>query len=736
MPRYTLEDFVSSNEQRKAQILDEQAGTRVQKENGKIDKTYDAQKGKMDKLWMSIYYSIKKDAQRRATSVVSDEEKFQNGLSSRRQSSDAEDNKAAELDTKVIHAIVPEATLEYLRDIHFLVGMTIAKSTHDLAKEQQRIKASLPDTYPEETKQLLSDMLAKNGEGMANLVENYANLMLQTMGEMKAPDQAGPVDRQETYDSIMMHLLNEDMKTKLGPGIPPAMTVSQYLDLLKATPEDRASFLQANDCGAEDSLYETFGKKLDNDPEIKLLQNRAKTDEEKARIRYDQIVTAICSDYAHKMPKAWVNEGSQTYIEGLQNTERKEYENGNRIKNLPDQKRALIQKGVDYNALEKQMLHDNALSTLRTATEKVTSGKRLDMRHQPGIAEAIGANIPTARIRSRLQLTAGALENLKKINPVWKFHKTDSAKYTKFVTALKAYHEALARNDGGKIHDERNKMIKYGLEYIDGKESKRSNSNGQGRFDTVVTLLQEELKEEAFNRLINKINAKRSNNEQVSAAYYKGKKSTYLKNSQKSDRIDQEKSRENRKDDLDYRAQAHLFDMDERYAPEKRDPEDRWITTLPAVSRIPTERYHLSVRDYTALAFSSALSSPNRDLFLLEDNILMQKDAAAADGKKATDIAIKAYSEGDKIPLANLLTLGIQKLTQEAQNKNVTEKACMQEMSSRMLNMLDRDPELKKYTMRQGLKEEDIQAAKKIDAPVAARGHERNESLAEIELIH
>ena len=734
MPRYTLEDFINSNEQRKAQILDEQARTRVQKENGKIDKTYDAQKGKMDKLWMSIYYSIKKDAQRRAASVLSDEEKFENGLSSRRSSSDTEDNKATELDTKVIHAIVPEATLEYLRDIHFLVGMTTAKATHDLDKEQQRIKASLPDTYPEETKQQLSDMLAKNGECMANLVDNYANLMLQTMAEMKVPGQAVPEDRQQTYDSMMMHLLSEDMRAKLGPQIPPTMTVGQYLDLLKATDKDREAFLQANGCGAEDSLYETVGKKIDTDPEVTLLLNRAKTDEDKARVRYNQIVNQICADYAHKMPKVWVNEGTKTYLKGLQKTELKEYENGERIKNLPDQKRDLIQKGVDYNAIEKQMLHDNALSTLRTATEKVTSGKRLDMRHQTGIAEAIGADIPAAKINSRLQLTAGALETLKNINPVWTFHKTDSAKYTKFVTALKAYHEALARNDGGKVHDERKKLVKYAYEYIDGKESKRSNSNGQGRFDTAMTLLQAELKKEEFDQLIDRINAKRTNpRDKVSVAYYQEKKARFVKDSQKTDRLNQEKAKENRKSDLDYHAVAYLFDMDQHYAPKQRDPEDRWTTTLPAVGRTVTNRHHLSVRDYAALAFSSALSSPNRDHFLFENNILMQKDEAVADGRKATEIAVKAYSEGDKIPLANLLTLGIQKLTQEAQDKNITQKACMQEMSTRMMNMLDRDPELKKYAMRQGLKEEDIQAAKKLDAPVEV-GPGRNNSLAEIQL--
>ena len=65
------------------------------------------------------------------------------------------------------------------------------------------------------------------------------------------------------------------------------------------------------------------------------------------------------------------------------------------------------------------------------------------------------------------------------------------------------------------------------------------------------------------------------------------------------------------------------------------------------------------------------------------------------------------------MPLAKLLSLGIQKLNQESAGKTGTEKACMKEMSQRMFNMLQRDPELQKYAERQGLTKEAMKAAGK-----------------------
>ncbi len=56
-------------------------------------------------------------------------------------------------------------------------------------------------------------------------------------------------------------------------------------------------------------------------------------------------------------------------------------------------------------------------------------------------------------------------------------------------------------------------------------------------------------------------------------------------------------------------------------------------------------------------------------------------------------------------------------------------------MADRMVGMLDRDPELKKYALRQGLKAEDIKAAKEINAPkFVDLNNERRESLGDIQL--
>ncbi|MBQ1368469.1 MAG: hypothetical protein IIY45_10365 [Firmicutes bacterium] len=56
-------------------------------------------------------------------------------------------------------------------------------------------------------------------------------------------------------------------------------------------------------------------------------------------------------------------------------------------------------------------------------------------------------------------------------------------------------------------------------------------------------------------------------------------------------------------------------------------------------------------------------------------------------------------------------------------------------MADRMVGMLDRDPELKKYAMQQGLKAEDIKAAKEINAPkFVDLNNERRESLGDLQL--
>ena len=176
--------------------------------------------------------------------------------------------------------------------------------------------------------------------------------------------------------------------------------------------------------------------------------------------------------------------------------------------------------------------------------------------------------------------------------------------------------------------------------------------------------------------------------------------------------------------------------MDDLYAPEQKDPEEPLLSTHSAISRITTENEHkLSVKDYSALAFSTSLCSSKRAHLSLDEDILMQNNEAVADGKRAVNNALNDYAEGDKVPLATLMKLGIQMINKEASNQYGNTKNCLQEMADRMVGMLDRDPELKKYAMQQGLKAEDIKAAREINAPkFVDLNNERRESLGDLQL--
>ena len=151
----------------------------------------------------------------------------------------------------------------------------------------------------------------------------------------------------------------------------------------------------------------------------------------------------------------------------------------------------------------------------------------------------------------------------------------------------------------------------------------------------------------------------------------------------------------------------------------------------------------LNPKDYSAVVLASSLSSRHSG-FKLTDTVLSQNHPAIDEGRQVAEIAFKAYGgQGvptDKVPLAKLLTLGIQKINGELAHKQGVEKECLNEMNVRMSNMLNRDPELKKLALREGLKEEEIPAPQKqgpeqerVPENVAGQNAvNRNDSLASI----
>ena len=738
MPNDLRTIFLQSDKETKKRILDGQALVRIQREKSKVDKTFAAQKGKMDKILMGIYYSIKKDSPSQSY-LLSDEEKFDLGFSSKQTNDPEEERKETQINNQIFQAIIPEPTLKNFREFYFLTGMINAKAVHGLGQELKQIKESLDPSYDEETKEKLSMLLAYKGESMSQHIQNYTSQMINNMNHERFPG------KEFNYDALLSDALEKDIINKLGPENPSPMTVNEFLNLLKATPEERASFLGNYACKPEDRLFDAYEKiHIEQDTVNRRKVNRITDEQARAAKKRQIIVENICDFYVKQMPNVWSREGEDAYKKGLTNTALEEFKDGRRVLGFRSSSEAAFRnemtaKGIDHRGMLDKTLHDNAILKYRTVTEKTTSGQPLNTKYEPGISEAIAADIPDQKKIERLQVTSGALKKLSSLETVWKYHSSDSKKYTNVVNALKAYNEALARGDGGKIHEERNKLVKYGLAYIDGKETKRREFNGQERFDTVMTLLHKELKAEEFAKIINKINNKRRGKDPVFLSDYEARTQEFVNSSMSMESAIQHQSLDNRKQTLDAAALDTVSEMDALYGPvpQQTNPENNRQSTFTAVGRKGlAEAHKLSVKDYASLTFASALSSPNRKGFLYEEDVLKQENAAIEDGRRAANIALNAYAAGDKTPLANLIRLGIQRLPQETENMSSTRKDCMQEMSDRLISMLDRDPELQKYAMRQGLKEEEIDMARDLNASrnINIQNTERLNSLIDIQV--
>ncbi len=266
------------------------------------------------------------------------------------------------------------------------------------------------------------------------------------------------------------------------------------------------------------------------------------------------------------------------------------------------------------------------------------------------------------------------------------------------------------------------------------RNGNRSEENGRKRFDDAMTVLCAEMKEEEFQKLVNKINNSRGKNEKVSVAYYKDRVGEFRSKSL-DDSLKEQNLTFSNATAAAAEHQGTLMEMDKKFGlPDGGLIQGAENSYPPIAINGTASGCNLSGKDYAAISYSSSLVSKKRDDFLHDDDILMQNDDAVADAKKAADIALKEYKNGNKLPLANLLTHGIRNLTRESQGKTAEEKACMNEMAGRMLNMLSRDPELQKHAMRSGLDAKDLEKAKEINAPEVKLEREITRPVPELRL--
>ena len=726
--------------------------------------------------------------------ALSNEQKYELGVGANTADRKAEREHDAKVFENAMTAILTPPSLETYRELYFLVGMTkawgaqqIGRDNADCVKRAEKILRAHPPVGENEgskldgrdLKQQLGDLLSFKSDGLAHKIPYGADS--EILGAMKDRIVPGSKIRANPdgtdHNTHMRELLKRELLSHLRPKEHLELTFQQYMDLVKMDEASRREFLNMLNAQPADNIYDRFfeitERELDplvkkriarplqiartqaselknaydglepNDPALPdrkthLDQAMAQVTAEEKKYRaalFEETVEKLTTTFVKDMQTRWTKEGEAAYEKGLQESEKKDLQNGRRILAMNSSKVSgnLTKHGINHEQHTSQYSNENTVKLIKASDEVLRSGKPLNVFRQPGYTEAVYADNPKA-YDERAYLTGGVLNKLQMIPSKWPRHSSDTATYKKLLSTLRTYHNALRSKEGGQINAARVEFIRACRSYVKGKESLRAHPYGQQRFDLAMTMLQKELKPEAFQELINKINNKRDETHRVSVEDYRAKVSSAIQVGKEEELRAYNLGLEN-VTKLSPISGAVVTQMDEKYgcpnAVEGKLPFD------PIGMQKDNEHY-LNPKEYSAVVFSSALSSSKRASQLLIEDVLDLNDEAVVEGRKVAEAAFRAYGsengKTDKIPLAKLLTLGLRKLNEETAGKNAKDRECLGEMSARMVNMLNRDPELKKLALRQGLKEEEIPRTPKRNAEAEQEqaAHQRKDSLASV----
>ena len=762
-----------TEEQQKA-LLNRNYTDRIKNDIKLYDKTMAAQRTRMDKFMLAIFSGIRYSSG--LGSALTNEQKYELGVGAANADRKAEREHDAKVFENAMSAILNPPSLETYRELYFMVGLTkawgaqqIGKDNAECVKRAEQILQANPPVGENEgskidgrdLKQQLGDLLSFKSDGPAHKIPYGADS--EVLGAMKDRIVPGSKTRAnpegKDHNTHMRELLKQELVSHLQPKEHPAMTFQQYMELVKMDEASKQEFLRMLNAQPADNIYDRFfaiteqelnpaaKRKLSRpvtvaqtearelraafeeldptDPAYpekqQLLQQadeRAAAAEKKYREDlFEETVEKMTTTFVKDMQARWTKEGEAAYEKGLQETEKKDLQNGRRILSMSSSKigNNLTKHGIHHEQYTSQYSNENTVKLIKSADEALRSGKPLNVLRQPGYTEAVYADNPRA-YDERAYLTGGVLTKLRLIPSRWPRHSSDTSTYKKFLSTLQAYHNALRSKEGGTINAARMEFIQACKNYVKGKESLRSHHNGRQRFDLAMTMLQKELKPDAFQALIDKINNKRDAAHQVSVEGYQGKVRSAMKLAREEERGAHGKG-QNDATKLSYYASAVVLQMDEKYG--YPNPVEGALPFDP-VGMQRDNKHHLNSKEYSAVVFASALSSSRRENQLPLADPLGLNDEAVAEGRRVAEAAFRAYggqdTAPDKIPLAKLLILGIRKISAEMPGMNAKDQECMKEMSARMGNLLERDPELKKLALRQGLKEEEIPKVPDPDA--------------------
>ena len=653
-------------------------------------------------------------------------------------------------------------TIKDAREIYRTWAILGCKNRLEMGREQKKIYDSLPDEYDEKGQRLpeaeqiriktaKADYLAYGQRGF------YSNMEFIS---------------QETENQIDEYLNYNDTINKNGHNLQEMIwkdlhfnknttTFKDVLDHMEFRGEKRKKYLENIGAQSEDELfYDKYRAFLiKNEASIKLgvkVEDVAESD----------VILYFKHAYYDAVRSSWIANAIEDFVGNLSLSERKLYETGNKMKmenGIADEfKKWEAEEGIDKS---DKLYYKTIIDNLKKTSEIIQSGKTFNFTTQPGIAETFNDQID--RDDEHIRMVIDRLEATKQGHGA--FHKTNSDKYEKMLSSMKAYIDAVDRNCGGEAAQLKEKMIKNCLSYISGKEKVRDAGFGNERFKNVMALLSKELEPEKFDALLRTVNRKRgfradrpadaNNEDYVTREKYE----EYLNDEGYKFRNETEEAAKKLQNETDhnriwipdeYRDVINAIDGIYGRNPKRAGNMSASIFNDEEIQKLKNiddklcavgpcnEGDTLSEKDFVAVSFASAMTpeafektglsskaySPE-DNFRMRGNdytmVLFQEKNSFRSGQYADAIeygrqnaaeAMKAYKNGDKAPLASILATGIKYLTEETKKFNslTSEIIGAAEMVSRMAGMVERDKELKKLTLRDGIKEADLNYAKSM----------------------
>ncbi len=386
--------------------------------------------------------------------------------------------------------------------------------------------------------------------------------------------------------------------------------------------------------------------------------------------------------------------------------------------------------------LEARYLNPQQIRNMTTAQEQ---------GHLPRVAEAellIDKGIQTAGVAELTDLAKQAYQILEKTgsgqSSLLNWHFTNSGKYEDVMRTLRSYQRSL--EDGQPTSVARDQLIQHCLVYLDGKETVRDSQHGKIRFETIMTLLSEVMPADDFKRLTDRVNRKRG---------AKPGDVTYVSPEKYRSAAARADCRVHMTDGMEkqFRNVESVYGIipaeNERWIDHGIVTREQYRKLNPIKDPLHAvgEDGLLRNRDFVAVAFSASLAAGEKKMaggWLNEETPVPGAGASLEQVEAARNLAKNAFEEyqkGNKAPLAGLISAGLRTIAENRRTDGAVDTKWVMEgeISARLQNMMEADPDLKRLAKEAGLTQEHMKqaAGARTIANIYARAAEASNEIHE-----